>query len=77
VAKEDAVLDKVPVAFVVPDHRTRPPTLEELGTWSSENLVPSARPRQWAIVETLPRTSVGKIRRFALSAHDTDPLPKK
>lgn len=73
-AKDDVVLDKVPVAFVVPDGRTPPPTLADLTAWSEENLVPSARPRQWAIVETLPRTSVGKIRRFALSADDTEPV---
>lgn len=66
VAVDDPVYDKVPVAYVVPVRKGAGPSDEELSHWAADNLVPAARPRRWIIVDELPRTSVGKIRRFKL-----------
>ena len=44
---------------------TRPPS-SELAEWSERNLAAAARPRDWHLIEALPRTSVGKVRRFKL-----------
>jgi len=66
-AVDDPIRDKVPVAYVVPQTKDAPPKESELSAWAERNLVPSARPRKWTIVDSLPRTSVGKIRRFKLT----------
>ena len=44
----------------------RPPTVEELLDWCDERLAKSKRPRDISFVDELPRTSVGKIRKFLL-----------
>jgi carnitine-CoA ligase len=44
----------------------RPPSAEELDAWCTERLAPSKRPRRFEFHEELPRTSVGKIRKFKL-----------
>ncbi len=54
------------VAWVVPRPRVRPPTLEGLRSLVKEHLAPWAAPRQLVLVESLPRTAIGKIRRDAL-----------
>ncbi|WP_104134568.1 class I adenylate-forming enzyme family protein [Cryobacterium sp. Y62] len=66
-ARPDPIRDQVPIAFVVPRDRNRPPMQEQLSKWAELNLPPQSRPREWTIIEELPRTSVGKIRRFQLS----------
>jgi carnitine-CoA ligase len=65
VGRPDDVRDEVPVAFVVlaPDAKADP---EELLDWAAERLTKAKRPRDVHIVEELPRTSVGKIRKFLL-----------
>lgn len=67
VAEADPIRDLVPVAFVVPRDRSRPPTPADLDAWAERNLTAAARPRRWTIIEELPRTSVGKLRRFQLN----------
>jgi carnitine-CoA ligase len=67
VARPDPVRDQVPVAYVVARDPDAPPSVESLKTWAAGNLAPQARPRDYTFVSELPRTSVGKIRRFALS----------
>lgn len=63
----DPVRDEVPVAFVVL-HPDRPPaTPEDLAAWCEERLAKSKRPHRFELVEALPRTSVGKIRKFLLT----------
>ena len=62
----DPVRDEVPVAFVVAADPARPPTLEELFDWCTDRLARSKRPRDISFVDELPRTSVGKIRKFLL-----------
>ncbi|MEY2416189.1 MAG: carnitine-CoA ligase [Ilumatobacteraceae bacterium] len=62
----DPVRDEVPVAFVVATDPARPPSSQELFDWCAERLAKSKRPRDISFVDELPRTSVGKIRKFLL-----------
>jgi len=64
--RPDPVRDMVPVAYVVPRDREHPPAVSDLAEWSEHNLAAAARPRDWHLIEALPRTSVGKVRRFKL-----------
>lgn len=65
-AQPDPIRDHVPVAYIVPKDPSNPPSASELETWASTNLAPAARPREWHFIAELPRTSVGKVRRFRL-----------
>ncbi|MHC1563044.1 class I adenylate-forming enzyme family protein [Actinomycetospora sp. C-140] len=65
-ARDDEVRDHVPVAYIVPHDPADPPALDDLAAWAAEQLAPSARPREWHYIESLPRTSVGKVRRFKI-----------
>ena len=67
VARPDPVRDVVPVAYVVARDHAHPPTPAELDEWALRNLTPAARPRDWTLIDELPRTSVGKVRRFRLT----------
>jgi crotonobetaine/carnitine-CoA ligase len=62
----DPVRDEVPVAFVVATDPANPPTMTELVEWCEHRLTKSKRPRDISFVAELPRTSVGKIRKFLL-----------
>jgi crotonobetaine/carnitine-CoA ligase len=64
--RPDPVRDMVPVAYVVPRDQENPPAVSDLAAWSEQNLPAAARPRDWHLIEALPRTSVGKVRRFKL-----------
>ena len=64
--RPDPVRDMVPVAYVVPRDPEHPPAIGDLAEWSERNLAAAARPRDWHLIEALPRTSVGKVRRFKL-----------
>ncbi len=55
------------VAFVVPSDPADPPTLDELRDFASIHLPRHKAPRELVIVEELPTTSSGKIRRAALT----------
>lgn len=67
VAVADEIRDTVPIAYVVPRGGTVSTSVEELQQWAAQHLAPSKRPREWHILRELPRTSVGKIRRFKLT----------
>lgn len=67
-AKPDPVRDQVPVAFVVPSDPLNPPAVDALEQWAAIHLTPQSRPREWTLIAELPRTSVGKLRRFKLTA---------
>ena len=69
IPRPDAIRDVVPVAYIVARDPHTPPTVSDLDQWSSENLPPQARPRDWHFLDELPRTSVGKIRRSQLPQH--------
>jgi len=62
----DDVRDEVPVGYVVAADPADPPTVDELHQWCEERLTKSKRPREITLVDELPRTSVGKIRKFPL-----------
>jgi crotonobetaine/carnitine-CoA ligase len=66
VGEPDEIRDEVPVGFVV-QQPGRPPLVEaELLAWCEQRLSKAKRPRRVEIVDELPRTSVGKIRKFML-----------
>lgn len=54
------------VAFVVPADPKAPPTLEELRAAVKEAMPAYAAPKEIVLVESLPRTALGKVRRGAL-----------
>jgi O-succinylbenzoic acid--CoA ligase len=54
------------VAYVVPADPGRPPTLAELRAYAAERLPAPRLPRQVVLVESIPRTPGGKIRRRRL-----------
>jgi carnitine-CoA ligase len=66
IGEADPIRDEVPVGFVVlrPDAPAADP--EELVRWCTERLAKAKRPVRIEIVDELPRTSVGKIRKFML-----------
>jgi crotonobetaine/carnitine-CoA ligase len=66
VGAPDPVRDEVPVAFVVPADAANPPTDTELELWCTERLGKAKVPRDFTLLNELPRTSVGKIRKFIL-----------
>ncbi len=77
VGAPDPIRDEVPVAFVVPAAVPgiavidRPTDLDdfiaELTAWAESRLGKAKRPHRYEIVADLPRTSVGKIRKFLLA----------
>lgn len=66
VGQPDDIRDEVPVGFVVARDPSSAPTIEELHAWCEARLSKSKRPRDITFVDELPRTSVGKIRKFLL-----------
>lgn len=68
VAVPDPIRDVVPHAYVVAADSGAGVDLDRLAQWAEENLAPAARPREWHVLDELPRTSVGKIRRFKIGA---------
>jgi carnitine-CoA ligase len=71
VGAADPVRDEIPVAYVVLNHT--PAGADELMAWCRERLSPAKLPRQIRFVPDLPRTSVGKIRKFMLAPGDIAP----
>lgn len=53
-------------AFVVPARAGDPPSLEELRVHGAEQLARFKLPRELHLVEEIPRTATGKVRRHAL-----------
>ena len=68
ISRADALLDFVPIAYIVPDDPARPPTIAALQAWAEQELPPQARPRDWVVIAQLPRTSVGKVRKYQINA---------
>ena len=63
----DAMRDEVPVGYVVAADPASPPSEENLRRWCEENLSKPKRPQSFTLLDELPRTSVGKIRKFLLA----------
>jgi crotonobetaine/carnitine-CoA ligase len=66
VGRPDAIRDEVPVGYVVQQPGKDAIDVAELNAWCEERLAKSKRPVQIEVVDELPRTSVGKIRKFIL-----------
>jgi crotonobetaine/carnitine-CoA ligase len=73
VGEPDPVRDEVPVAYVVLHKTASGTSAEELTAWGAARLSPAKRPREIRFVPELPRTSVGKIRKFLLTEGRTQP----
>jgi len=54
------------VAWVVPTDPEAPPALDELRAAVAVQLSPWAAPKELVLIESLPRTSIGKVRRDQL-----------
>lgn len=67
VGAPDDIRDEVPVAFVVAADPLGPPLVDDLQAWCSERLAKAKRPRDITFLDELPRTSVGKIKKFELT----------
>lgn len=63
----DEMRDEVPVAFVVAAPGVEPAALDDLAEWCAARLAKAKRPVRFERVAELPRTSVGKIRKFLLN----------
>jgi crotonobetaine/carnitine-CoA ligase len=66
VGEADPIRDEVPVGYVVQRPDRPAVTADELMAWCEARLTKSKRPQRVELVEELPRTSVGKIRKFLL-----------
>ncbi len=66
VGEADPIRDEVPVGFVVLRPDVAPVAPEVFVQWCTERLSKPKRPVRIEIVDELPRTSVGKIRKFLL-----------
>lgn len=74
VGAPDPIRDEVPVAFVVPVNPSDPPAIDDLLAWCSARLGKAKQPRDITLLDELPRTSVGKIRKYQLSDLSRDPI---
>ena len=54
------------VAWVVPSDAGNPPALQELKELVAEAVAPFAAPKQLVLVDSLPKTAIGKVRRDLL-----------
>ncbi|MBV9523940.1 MAG: acyl-CoA synthetase [Alphaproteobacteria bacterium] len=76
VARPDARWGESPCAFITPKPATEPPTADDIIAWCRAHLAHFKAPRT-VIFGTLPKTSTGKIQKFALraQARALDPTP--
>lgn len=65
--RADPIRDEVPVAYVVRSAAGADLTRAQLLAFCEDRLAPSKMPRDIVFVDELPRTSVGKIRKFLLT----------
>jgi acyl-CoA synthetase (AMP-forming)/AMP-acid ligase II len=65
--RPDRRLGQVPHAFVVPVHPESPPAAAELMAFARERLAGYKVPRDWHVVESLPRNPSGKVLRRRLT----------
>lgn len=66
VGEPDEIRDEVPVGYVVQQPGRAPIDVAELHRWCEARLSKVKRPVRIEVVDELPRTSVGKIRKFML-----------
>jgi carnitine-CoA ligase len=77
VGRPDDLRDEVAVAFVVARDTSAPPNEEELAAWCEERLAKAKRPQEITLLAELPRTSVGKIRKFLLKEQAAAIVPSQ
>jgi crotonobetaine/carnitine-CoA ligase len=70
VGEADPMYDEIPVAYVVQQPERPALDVAQLLAYCSERLARSKQPRRIEVVDQLPRTSVGKIRKFLLGRAD-------
>jgi crotonobetaine/carnitine-CoA ligase len=70
VGEADPMYDEIPVAYVVQQPERPALDVAQLLAYCSERLARSKQPRRIEVVDQLPRTSVGKIRKFLLGRPD-------
>jgi carnitine-CoA ligase len=75
VGRPDALRDEVPVGYVVRVPGSAELTSSVLTDWCAQRLAPVKRPRDIYFVPELPRTSVGKIRKFLLAGQPERAVP--
>jgi crotonobetaine/carnitine-CoA ligase len=66
IGEPDDIRDEVPVGYVVQSPGQPDVDVDELHAWCAERLAKVKRPVRIEVVDELPRTSVGKIRKFLL-----------
>jgi acyl-coenzyme A synthetase/AMP-(fatty) acid ligase len=66
VGRPDPAWGERVVAFVVPAEGAPPPSLEELRDHAATRIARFKAPRELVLVDRLPRTASGKVRRAAL-----------
>ena len=67
VGAPDPIRDEVPVAYVVAGPTAGSDLADDITAWCVERLAKAKRPHRVIIVDELPRTSVGKVRKFLLT----------
>jgi crotonobetaine/carnitine-CoA ligase len=72
VGEPDSIRDEVPVGYVVQQPGRPPLSVAELDAWCEQRLSKVKRPVRIEVVDELPRTSVGKIRKFMLRRPTVD-----
>lgn len=70
VPRPDPVMGELGVAVIVPTDPQHPPDLEELRAHGAERLAPYKLPEALRIVESIPLTTMHKIDRRGLAAHE-------
>jgi O-succinylbenzoic acid--CoA ligase len=65
------------VAWVVPADPGSPPSLGELRSVVAQRLAPFAAPRRVVLVESLPRSAIGKVRKDLLTVPGTGSVPTR
>lgn len=66
VGRDDDEWGQRVVAYVVPGDPSAPPTLDSLRGWVKERLPAWCAPKECVVVDDLPRTALGKVRRALL-----------
>ena len=66
VGRPDERWGEVPVAVIVPVNRAEPPTVDDLVSWCEHRLARYKQPREVHILDTLPRTALGKVTKHVL-----------
>jgi crotonobetaine/carnitine-CoA ligase len=66
IGEPDPIRDEVPVAYVVLAAGAEQTSVDALAEHCAQRLAPGKRPRRIEMVPELPRTSVGKVRKFLL-----------